>query len=300
MTDRLNQFQWKVADGGYRFRMLREVAADASERLYLTASVPFGTQYPGVRYSPETGLFINLAELQPREDQIIEFANRYGMLTLGVWLRLDGSLVSGEPFELWTKAIADLALAYRLWGLIKAGDAAGLGRYIKWAGSSGVRFDRPTDNVSLSRFEGTIPWLPGVVFDGTEELKDGRWIAARVTNPALLETFQVGDLLGPAWHQLQYMVNEKLDGNVSARLLWNSSHRRLSLYQVPRDLISALWLQFARAIEGDREYQQCEGCRNWFEVSSPDGGRKDKRFCGTACRARFWRKANKREEGEKK
>ena len=298
MIDKLNQFQWRVAAGGYRFRVLKAVAAQASERLYLTASVPFGKQYPGFWYSPEAGLFLALAALEPHLDQIIEFANHYGMLTGGVWLRLDGSLVSGEPPELWHDAIRDLSLAVRMWELIKTGDTSELGQYIKWADSSGVRFERPADNASATGFQGTIPWLPGVVFDGTEELKDGRWIATRETNPALLETFQVGDLLGPAWYQLQHMVNEKLDSNVSARLLWD--HKQLSMHQVPRDLISALWLQFARAIEGNREYQQCEECRNWFEVSSPDGGRKDKRFCNTACRARFWRKTTKREVGGKK
>jgi hypothetical protein len=187
------------------------------------------------------------------------------MLTGGVLLPQNGSLVRGETLDVWRGAIADLSLAFRIWELIKVSDTPGLGQYFSWQDTSAVLFKLPDD-------------------------RGGRWIATRETNLALLETFQVGDLIGPAWHQLQYMVNEKLDGNVSARLLWNSSRNRLSLYQVPRDLISALWLQFARAIEGDRQYQQCEECRNWFEISSPDGGRKDKRFCSTACRARSWRK----------
>jgi hypothetical protein len=260
---------------------------DPVERLYLTASVPFGKRYPGFRYSPSTGLFKSLAAIEPQQDQILEFAGRWGMLTAGTFISLENKAMGvGEPLDLWRSEAADLSLAVRLWDLIKSGDLAGLSQYIKWKDSSGVMFERLAD----------VPWLQGV----DDNFQEGRWIAAREINPELLETFQVGDLIRPAWHQLQYIVNEKLAGNASARLLWNGSKTRLSLHQVPKDLTSALWLQLARAIEGDREYVQCQECRNWFEVSSPDGGRKDKRFCSTACRARFWRKTNKGEEDKKK
>jgi len=300
MTDTLNQFQWTVAKDGYRCLMLKAIQ-EVSQRLYLTASVGLGKSYLGFRYSPPSGLFKGFAELKPEQDQIMEFAGRWGMLTAGTWIALENNAMgAGEPLDVWKTEIADLSLAVQLWDSIKKNDVPGLARYIRWKDSSGVMFVRPAEDPSVPGFQGTIPWLPGVVFDGTEDLRDGRWIAAREFSPDLLETFQVGDLIRPAFHQLQHIVNEKLDGNVSARLLWNSSKTRLSLHQVPKDLISALWMQLARAIEGDREYQQCEECRNWFEVSSPDGSRKDKRFCSTACRARFWRKTNKQEQGEKK
>ena len=273
MADQLNQFSWTGAVSGYRVLPLKSQGEHA-ERPYLTSAVPIGRRYEGFTYTPSAGLFIKLAQLKPEQDQILEFANQYGMLTGGVWLDLDGVDVYGEPLELWTAAIADLSVAHGLWDLLKSGATSKLGQYIKWRDASGVRF-------------------------AYADRRGGRWIATRETNLDLLQTFRPGDLIGPAWHQLQYMVNEKLEGAVSARLLWNSSHTRLGLYQVPNDLISALWLQFARALDGDREYVQCEECRNWFEVSSPDGGRKDKRFCGTACRARFWRKLKKGEKGDK-
>ena len=76
MTDRLNQFQWTLAEAGYEFKMLRAVS-EPSEQLYLTASVPVGTHYPGRRYAPPSGLFKNLAELKPQQKRIQEFANRW-------------------------------------------------------------------------------------------------------------------------------------------------------------------------------------------------------------------------------
>ena len=251
-------------------------AGDRSERLYLTDSVPQGGRQVVTRYAPQSGLFRSFAELKPHKDQILKFANRWGIMTNGNWVPLKNSRVIAEPLDLWLRAIADFTLAFRIWEWIKRGDASALGRYIKWKDSSSVIFVRSDDYV-----------------------KSWRIIADRKGSPSFFDTFRVDDLIVPAWHQLQYILNEKLDGKVSARLLWNSSWSRLSLYQVPTDLISAMWLQLARAVEGDRNFQQCEECRNWFEVSSPDGSRKDKRFCGTACRARFWRKANKG-EGEKK
>jgi hypothetical protein len=300
LTDRLNYFDWIVAQAGYRVAKLRPVQ-QRDKREFLTAATPLGKRYPGFRYSPQPGLFRSFAELKAEREQIVAFANQWGTLTAGVPVELENKTVAtGESLDTWETEIRHVSLAVRLWTLLSRGNSAGLARYIKWKDASGVRFEYADDTAAEPGFQGTIPWLPGVVFDGTENLRDGRWIASRQSSPELLEGFQPGDLIGPGWYQLQYIVNEKLAGKVSARLLWNSSRSRLSLHQVPQDLISELWLQLARAIEGDREYQQCEECRNWFEVSSPDGGRKDKRFCSTACRARLWRKDKQAAKGRKK
>ena len=291
LIDRLSQFQWTVAENGYCFLEL-EALKGAPKDSYLTASIPFGRSYAGSRYTPPSGLFKDFAALSPQPDRIVEFANRWGMLTAGDWIKLENQKLGlGETLDSWKSHIADLSLAVQIWEMVKSSDLSGLSRFIKWKDSSAVMFERPADNPSEPGPLGTVPWLPGVLLPTTLDFQEVRWIAARETNPALLETFRVGDLIAPAWHQLQHFINERLEGKVSARLLWNSRHSRLSMHQVPSDLISALWLQLARAIEGDRKYLQCDECRNWFEVSSPDGGRKDKRFCGTACRARYWRKS---------
>ena len=53
-----------------------------------------------------------------------------------------------------------------------------------------------------------------------------------------------------------------------------------------------MWLQFANAIEGDRDYAQCVECASWFEIA-PGSGRPDKRYCSDACRMRAYRKRKK-------
>jgi DNA-binding NarL/FixJ family response regulator len=44
----------------------------------------------------------------------------------------------------------------------------------------------------------------------------------------------------------------------------------------------------ARAIDGDRRYQQCPVCRRWFELT-PGVHRADKLTCSQACRTRAYR-----------
>lgn len=54
---------------------------------------------------------------------------------------------------------------------------------------------------------------------------------------------------------------------------------------VPTCLIGAMWLQLARAIEGDKEYRRCKrpGCGRYFDL---DTGRSDAEFCSNACKSK--------------
>lgn len=262
MTDTLSQFEWSVAEDGYEWIrdpegrdgwFLKWPNLDLKEsRIHRTWKARF--------YAPmqESGLFLRFAAIKPNRDGIQEFANRYGLLARGDLFELPG-----EPLDFWVSSIRRLSHANSLWEMAKQADVRGLARFISWQGK-GV--DYKSGNLGFG----------------------SRWIA--VKDDALFDRFRPGDLIGPAWYQLQYIVNEQLASHVSPRLLWGSGHTRLGLHYVPVDLISALWLQLARAIDGDRKFNQCEECRNWFEIASPDGGRSDKKYCGSACRARAWRK----------
>ncbi len=101
----------------------------------------------------------------------------------------------------------------------------------------------------------------------------------------LLARFRPGELAGPAMHYIQRQINEKLkEHNVTSRLLWDSRHTRLGLHIVPRSLIGRIWLQFARAIDGNRAFRRCQDCRKWFEVT-PHVTRTDRIFCSPTCKA---------------
>ncbi len=64
-----------------------------------------------------------------------------------------------------------------------------------------------------------------------------------------------------------------------------------SLALCPKDLLQALWLQFALAVEARLQYEKCNlpGCDNWFE-SGTDTSHSNKRYCSDACRSKAWRR----------
>ena len=46
-----------------------------------------------------------------------------------------------------------------------------------------------------------------------------------------------------------------------------------------RTLLGCMWLQFARAIGGEKSYRICQNCKRWFEIGGGTlGGRPDKRY----------------------
>ena len=42
---------------------------------------------------------------------------------------------------------------------------------------------------------------------------------------------------------------------------------RLNLRIVPKNLMGAIWLQFASGIDGNKDYRRCRACGKWFEIS---------------------------------
>lgn len=275
MADRLTQFSWPVLDGYRWVRVTSPGSSKAGWFLMGTPAEDAGADR-GFLYAPlqgSTGLFKELASIDSAASvdhlkaAILNFAKQRGMLTSGTWISVDGRAELGESIDFWRHEIFSLAHAVTLWGLAKARDSSGLGEFIRWEGQNSVVYERGG------------------------KLASGEIIASPSTSPEILSTLVRGDVIMPAWIQLQRIINDQLSKNVSPALLWNSNRTKLALYHLPKDLRSAVWLQFARALEGDRKFNQCEECRNWFEIESPDGGRSDKKYCGSACRARAWRKS---------
>jgi hypothetical protein len=242
---------------------------DDVKRLFLTTGAPQAAPYDVLTYAPlqRTGLFRNFAELALDRESIKAFANKYGLLTDGEPILIGNQQGRGETLDFWRNSIREMSEVFDLWLAITSGDSAKLNKVIKW-----------TDDL--------------VAYTSGSRRTGSRWmnIAGAIHHPALFDTFKKGDVFQPAWYVIQALTNAHVRQGISPKLLWNPSRTRLSLYQVPENLLSALWLQFARAVDGNRTYARCEECRNYFEVSSPDGGRRDKQFCESACRARNWRK----------
>jgi hypothetical protein len=273
MVDNLNQFTWFVAATGYHWQKLCFFRSDRKEpQVCLCDNIPVGVSADHLLYNPMRipGLFLQFAELDQTEDGIEHFANEFGLLTKGetVVLQPASTVGNGETFDFWVTEISLMRRITELWLALRDNGESSALDAISWQGDSLVRYD-------------------------------SQWIASKQINPEVLATLRPGDRRQPARLVIQRTINQKLEGVVSPQLLWaDSSHQRLSLYQRPHNLLAAMWLQFARALDGDRTLVRCQACRNYFEVDSPDGGRKDKQFCGSACRARDWRKRKMAERSE--
>jgi hypothetical protein len=57
----------------------------------------------------------------------------------------------------------------------------------------------------------------------------------------------------------------------------------------PENLLDALWLQLAIALDRSESLQACVECGKWFAIKS-GRGRSDKEFCSDACRMRAYRR----------
>ena len=232
----------------------------------------------------EDGLFLDFAWLPVSEEAVLKFANRYGWLgNPGIVLEPDdvrdlhGDVdsedfdyvvnltgLSGESLDRWRPEIALLRPPVALWQGLRSGQIKVLSKAISRdargnyrrdpgqlklgedLGPLSIRTIRPDDNDSL-RFEElpeNDPRPAALVY-----LRQA--VAARVTRIGIPE------------------------------LRW--SGERLALKFRSTGLLQTLWLQFARAIEGNKEYERCKHCLKYFEIGQ-SAARKGKTYCSDACR----------------
>ena len=222
----------------------------------------------------------------PPATGIKAFADRFGPLgrTVEKPIPLDDQrnakgvpLGMGESLADWHHEILTMRLAIDIWEAVRRGDVDLLGQLILWnEDGSGVRI--------MSHPELTDRQLPD-----PPAYVERAWIASTHHGDDVLGRFVRGDLVKPALHYVQSTINQHLENRIGARLLWDTKRARLDLYTSPVDLIGAVWLQFARAVERDSKFRQCAECGTWFELA-PGTARADKLYCSTPCRTKAYRK----------
>jgi hypothetical protein len=219
------------------------------------------------------------ADVDPTPDGILEFANQYGALGGGsqkaiVTAEFPHHPANGEPLWFWRREILAMRHAVAVWEAIKRGDSGFLSSYVHWSGPraagrpSGFTFTAPTGWKLILTPPSTMPEIDAML--------------------------AFGDPILPARVGIRERVNDKLRvSSLVPKLTWGRAGGRLRerIHFVVGDLISALWLQLARAIEGDLAYNQCDECATWYEVSGDR--RADARFCSDPCRFRAYRRRQK-------
>lgn len=275
MSDSIFTFLWEVPDANFYVHQEKGGTAKQAQRL-VTTGFPSGVRFPLKRsYSPlkdHPGLFREFAEIGQAQRNILLFANEYGYLWgtgNGVWVCLPkGKMGWGEPLADWREEIQEMHVGLELWQMIQSKDYDGLREVIRW---------EARNNEKLS-----VRYQTG---------KRSRLISSKKFRPNLLKFFHEADPIEPARTYLQRLIDERMQHYVSSRLLFTSEDREaLNLYFVPQNLLGCLWLQFARAVDGNKQFRRCAMCEKFIEHSlDRTGSRSDKKTCSDKCRQKLSR-----------
>ena len=237
-------FIWQIADSGYQVKPVK-----GDTRLVFEPDTTWTRYEPLQKF---TGLYRSFAELN-NQDEILRFANKYGLLLIPVFLEFSDSL------EFWEDEIQRLRSAVKLWDAIPEKGHAYLKEVIKWKKSP----KRVLYMYSESNWK-TIDRIDTTGFQ-----------------------IKFGDLVWPAYLHLQDVINNALNDRVAPKMLWDESNE-LKLFHVPKNLLGAMWLQFADAVTYNLEYRACGWCGKPFEVTRST--RSDRLYCSNSCRVSASRK----------
>lgn len=198
------------------------------------------------------------------------FADRYGSLMLDMeWgTAEDGISAIGTPVETWQREITRLGFAVRIWTLLDARDEDALADYIR-LGDDGIA-------VATWGKGGN----PSYQLTALREIHDAH-------------PFAKGDVLAPAALVLKHVISERLRDSetvgvrgVNLALEWtDTTQQKLAIVVRPDWLHEALWLQFAHAVTGNKQYGQCQHCHEWFEEKT----QQHRLYCSDSCKMKAYR-----------
>lgn len=244
------------------------------EMPWLVSSDEGGSSYDPFREEPS--LFRRFAELPPTDKEgMLAFAKEFGLLGVSELSVVERSvvdqLVLAEPFDAWVREVRAMKHAVDLFDAIQARDQKRLAQWITVT-ERAVKYRRE-DALGFTHFTFT---LPSRERGGSQPPKITLFAVAR------------GIL------QSRY-VNDRLREYTSLLVVDAGRERQPRLRAVPANLLGALWLELARAYDGNIHYRRCEWspCQKWIEITRTfDGHTKAARFCCDAHRVYDHKKRN--------
>jgi hypothetical protein len=243
-------------------------------------------------------LFLDLAGTAPTPEGMAQFRQRFGDRPAGgavvdadtghVLSRIVGCNPSLPGDEELRQEILALRQCVRLWELVRDDQIDALKRYIRW---------QPDPEGGYS-----VVYNAGADVPPDQPAPSPVVIASASVYPELRRQMNPDDLVTPAVVFLQRLVNERLDRMMTSRLLGKPQERELGLYSVPKDVVGSIWLQFAEAVAGKKEFERCEVCRTWIEKSGRGRSRKDQErkgrsdrlYCSPRCKQEAYRQRKER------
>lgn len=267
-------FRWQVALGGYCWLDLDAPSGKLRVMATGLADGLWTTEYRPLEDPDTSGLFRIFAEAEDSEAGFLAFANKYGsllergdpgetsMFTVQGWPGHEPGAGWGERLETWATEVHDMRRCVQLWDALR---------------NQNLPMLRDSMEVHCERAGGA--WV--VPRDGGQHVYLPEEVATQA--PGV-------DLVKAAYIYIAALSNERLGEHTAPRLLYSPKKQRPLVFLMPRNLLGALWLQFAKAVEGNKVYHRCQGpgCGQWYEVD-PDKNRTSKLFCSTACRSKAYR-----------
>ena len=293
-------FQWDVPTGGHRW--VRAATNDEpNPKRYLTDEIGLGSRGLEVtRHYPlaaHTGLFRDFAGVEPTEDGVATFAEEFGLLG-GECARLihptdepPGPVYHGELLASWVGEVLRMRQLLALWGALNESKIDDLAPHFRLQSSEG--------GLTSIVYESHPGEKPDRRSRTTRLLTKEVAVIDDDTHRDLVSKFRNGSIAPVVRHYLRRALDAKLEKHSSAaRILWiGQSQTELGIHVVPGSLIGALWLQFATAVAGDKQYRSCVNCGRWFEIASGTtrgAARSDRSHCTPTCKSRALRDRRKK------
>ena len=207
-------------------------------------------------FAEHTGLFLTFARLPVTEDAILNFANRYG------WLGRRERVVQESDLPEDDMSTAELEEIAYSWDIAEHSEFSGEG---------------------ITAWDHEITRMRKAV-DLWKELRNHE---KRTTIDRLAPTKTKQEITA-GWRHLEALANSSLGSTGGVRLSWDGDQTEFRFQFQTEGLGKTLWLQFARAIVGKKEYERCKHCHSYFEIG-PGAGRKGKAYCTDACKSAAWR-----------
>src|SRR5262249_28721259 len=289
MLNDLSQFKWRAPAGkaGYRWeqrRVLWNGVPTVEWFLTLEENLRCRAYFP---FKEESGLFFHFVRTEPTREGMLGFANRFGLLGEMNFEcvdepgpKEDGYIASCylESLGEWRLQILWMRHLVHLWQNAVEENQQELSRWITFKGGKLVhRFPDPDLPKMLRSRAGYIPGL-----------KDDQLVLTEDNTEVLSGLLRKKDVVLAALLLIQEGVLGWYTGILLfAKLQLDLEKRRLLLSTFPRNLVHGMWLQFMRAVDGNRKYRICPTCQRWFELA-PGLNRADRTTCSNSCRTRAY------------
>ena len=182
------------------------------------------------------------------------------------------------------KSIVRMRHSVDLWKLLQSNDAVGLARHIRW-------YSDPSSGLAV--WYDSHPELKPGTAPPRPDIRETTEIASSTKNLGLLRRLRADDLRTPALQYLVDTIRDCLNQQVVPHLLCIPYQEAVVWHQVPKTLLSALWLQFSIAIMENKRYSKCKECTSWFEMSVPSG-RSTRQYCSDVCKLKAYQERKRR------